>query len=304
MLETFRTVWPSALSDPIGQRASGNAAEIAFHTAGEIHRGQTMILDKGLGRHAFMDLLEAAGSYIDCIKIGFGTAPLYPAELLLAKIELAKRYGLTIMPGGTLLEAAVQQRTESAFFDTICRFGFNGIEVSDGTIELSTNKRSELIREGARRGLRVVTEYGKKLSGSLLDAADFAVTAEVDFNAGADLITLEARESGCGVGLFDENGQCREDVLESLCRVAPDINRIMWEAPLKHQQLLLLRTFGADVHLGNIPPAEAMALETMRRGLRADTFDLGMMPELRAAQKKGKKPAAKVLEEAVFYYMI
>jgi phosphosulfolactate synthase len=238
-----------------------------------------MVIDKGLGRYAFTDLIETAGNYIDCIKFGFGTAPLYAADLLKSKIEMAKQRGIVVMPGGTLLETAVQQNAVSAFFDTICKLGFDGVEVSDGTIELPRSRRTELIREGTRRGLTVVTEYGKKLCGSLIDADALAATADADWTAGAEMVTVEARESGVGVGLFDERGECRDDVLETVCRTLGDMSQIMWEAPQKHQQVLLLKTFGPAVHLGNIPPGEALALETMRRGLRSDTFAFGIKEE-------------------------
>lgn len=45
---------------------------------------------------------------------------------------------------------------------------------------------------------------------------------------------------------------------------------------MKHQQVLLLQKIGPDVHLGNISPADALSLETMRRGLRSDTFEVGI----------------------------
>ncbi|WP_274651762.1 phosphosulfolactate synthase [Paenibacillus humicola] len=271
-----RQAWPSELHDPSGLRHSGGS-ESPFHR--QAGRGQTMVIDKGLGRSAFTDLLETAGRYIDCIKFGFGTAPLYSTELLLSKIELAKRCGIVVMPGGTLLETAVQQNVAGDFFDSVCRLGFDGIEVSDGTIDLPRSRRTELIKEGCRRGLRVVTEYGKKLSGSLIDAEELAATADADWVAGAELVTVEARESGVGVGLFDENGACHDDALESVCRAMGDVSQLMWEAPLKHQQVLLLNTFGPGVHLGNIPPGEAFSLETMRRGLRSDTFQFGIRGE-------------------------
>ncbi|REE70641.1 phosphosulfolactate synthase [Paenibacillus taihuensis] len=264
--------WPSVLSDPSGQR------EMSSRSAHE--RGKTMVIDKGLGRHAFSDLLETSASYMDCIKFGFGTAPLYPTDLLLSKIEQAKRCGLTVMPGGTLLESAVQQDVVAAFFRTICRLGFNGIEVSDGTIELSRKQRAELIQEGVKNGLRVVSEYGKKLTGSLVDVQELVATAEADWHAGSEMVTIEARESGVGVGLFDANGNCAQSVLETVSRAfGGDVSRIMWETPLKHQQVLMLQTFGSDVHLGNIQPGEVLALETMRRGLRSDTFCFGVHVE-------------------------
>lgn len=280
MRSNSRPAWPARLQNPGGQRITPLEPENKHDADRTVGRGQTMIIDKGLGQNGFSDLLETAGAYITCVKIGFGTAPLYPTELLLGKIELAKRHGILIMPGGTLLEAAVSQELVPAFFETICRLGFNGVEVSDGTIELSRSRRSELIREGLNHGLQVVTEYGKKLNGSTVDIAELQATADADWYAGAELITIEARESGVGVGLFDENGDCKEDVLLAVERSFGGISRIMWETPLKQQQALLLRTFGPEAHLGNIPPQDALSLETMRRGLRSDTFSFGLKNEL------------------------
>ena len=51
-----------------------------------------------------------------------------------------------------------------------------------------------------------------------------------------------------------------------------DINKIIWEAPLKDQQTYLILKFGSNVNLGNIPPEELIPLETIRRGLRGDTL--------------------------------
>ncbi|CAM4179441.1 phosphosulfolactate synthase [Paenibacillus macerans] len=275
MNSTLRAVWPPELSDPSGLRrqapGEGNRQPLEA-----LSRGLTMIIDKGLGRNAFADLIELGSPYVDCVKFGFGTSPLYSTELLLYKINLAKRHGLMVMPGGTLLETAVQQDAVPAFFDAVCSLGFNGIEVSDGTIELPRKKRTELIQEGKKHGLKVVTEFGKKLSGSLIDATHLAETQEADLEAGAELMTVEARESGCGVGIFDEKGDCRMEIVDNILEFVPDSRRLMWEAPLKHQQVLLLRKFGSDVHLGNIPPADILSLETMRRGLRQDTFEFGI----------------------------
>lgn len=276
MKSSFRTVWPQELCDPSGIRVP-SASRTADHAASPaFRRGFTMVIDKGLGRNSFTDLMETSSDFIDCVKFGFGTAPLYKTDLLMYKIDLAKRLGIRVMPGGTLLETAVQQDVVSSFFNTVCKLGFDAIEVSDGTIELSRIKRSELIREGKERGLQVFTEYGKKISGSLVDAAKLAETMELDLKAGADLLTVEARESGIGVGIFDEKGDCRNEVIDDCLKFIPDPGKLMWEAPLKNQQAMLLRRFGPGVHLGNIHPGDVLALETMRRGLRQDTFEFGV----------------------------
>ncbi|MGG4033675.1 phosphosulfolactate synthase [Paenibacillus cisolokensis] len=278
---TQTEIWPSELRDPSGRRSQANIWPAQRKTTNVrfAETGQTMIIDKGLGRSAFVDFLELAGPYVDIIKLGFGTSALYPDDLLTEKIALATARGIVVTPGGTLLEAAVNQGEVSEFFRAICRFGFNGVEVSDGTIEVSRSLRTDLIREGIANGLTVLTEYGKKTNGARIDPDGLAATADADWAAGAALITVEARESGIGVGLFDENGNCREELLDTIARTVSDTGRLMWEAPLKSQQALLLKRFGPAVHLGNIPPAEVLSVETMRRGLRSDTFEFGMRPE-------------------------
>ncbi|WP_339324673.1 phosphosulfolactate synthase [Paenibacillus sp. FSL W8-0194] len=268
---SLRAVWPKELCDPSGLRER----QLGGKSPQQLGGGFTMVIDKGLGRNAFTDLVETASDYISCVKFGFGTAPLYKTEVLLHKINLAKQHGILVMPGGTLLETAVQQDLVPVFFKTICNLGFNAVEVSDGTIELSRSKRTELIREGKQHGLRVFTEYGKKLSGSLIDAARLAETMETDLAAGAEFLTVEARESGVGVGVFDQNGECREKVIQDIIEFVPDSSKLVWEAPQKQQQAMFLRKFGPNVNLGNIPPGEILALETMRRGLRQDTFEFG-----------------------------
>lgn len=279
MKSSLHEIWPTELCDPCGFRNS------TCETGKVTNRGQTMVIDKGLGKNSFTDLMETSSNYIDCVKFGFGTAPLYSTELLLYKINLAKLHGVTVMPGGTLLETAVQQDVVSEFFSTICNLGFNGIEVSDGTIELARDQRTELIQEGKKYGLKVFSEYGKKMSGSLIEAAVLADTLEADLKAGAELLTIEARESGMGVGVFDEQGECRLNLLDDVLKFVTDTDKLIWEAPLKSQQVLFLNKFGPNVNLGNISPGDILSLETLRRGLRQDTFSFGV----RTKQEKEKE---------------
>jgi len=262
--------WHPALYDPSGTRADNRNGQT----------GLTMVIDKGMGPHAFADFLQTAGAHIDIIKLAFGTSVLYPTDLLKSKLQLARSSGLIIMPGGTLLEAAIAQHAVASYLDTICELGFNGLEVSDGTIELNRKRRTELIKEGLARGLHVVTEYGKKEAGASIDADELAFTAHCDLDAGSALVTVEARESGINVGLFDELGNCRQQSLQQVLKSVPDSSKLMWEAPLKGQQVELLQQLGAEVHLGNIAPADAMALEAMRRGLRSDTFKFGIKADV------------------------
>jgi phosphosulfolactate synthase len=84
----------------------------------------------------------------------------------------------------------------------------------------------------------------------------------------------EGRESGT-VGLFDEDGEVRVELVEAIVAAIP-VDRVIFEAPRRSQQSLLIQIIGPNVGLGNIAPDEALTVETLRRGLRADTIELAI----------------------------
>jgi phosphosulfolactate synthase len=258
-----QTNWHPSLSDPIGMRTKKPRSS-----------GKTMIIDKGLGLNAFEDLLQISSNYIDMIKLGFGTPALYTNKILKRKIELAKSYDVHIFPGGTFLEVAVTQSVVDLFFETVHNLGFTGIEVSDGTIEMNRSLRNELILRGLDSKLTVFTEYGKKCWGSRVEIEQLMGTIHLDIEHGASMVTVEGRESGTGVGIFDEKGECREDEIREIYEMLPNQNLILWEAPLKSQQVNFIKIFGTEVNLGNIAPDDILSLESLRRGLRSDTFTM------------------------------
>ncbi|TVY11700.1 phosphosulfolactate synthase [Paenibacillus cremeus] len=259
--------WSSLLSDPTATRTVKPRA-----------LGRTMVIDKGLGLHALEDLLETAGAYIDMLKIGFGTSPLYSTTMLKRKIELAKACNIMVYPGGTFLEVALRQREVEHFFDMVTYLGFNGLEVSDGTIEVPRPVRSELILRGIDSGLKVITEYGKKCWGSTIEVDELIETVIIDTELGAELVTIEGRESGKGVGIFDDNGTCKDEEIERVLSMVPSRHKLLWEAPQKEQQVHLLQMLGNSIHLGNILPSDVISLEALRRGLRSDTLLMGKVP--------------------------
>ncbi|WP_284640449.1 phosphosulfolactate synthase [Paenibacillus silviterrae] len=256
--------WHPLLSDPTETRQ-----------AKPRDKGMTMVIDKGLGWNALDDLLETAGAHIDMLKIGFGTSPLYTLELLKKKIEKAKEHDILVYPGGTFLEVAIRQGLIDAYFETIAALGFNAVEVSDGTIEIDRSLRSELIVRGKEAGFTVITEYGKKCWGSTIEMTELIETVVTDSELGARLITIEGRESGKGVGIFDDNGECKDKDIEMVLEQVPSRDLLLWEAPHKDQQVHLLNMLGTEIHLGNIAPSDVISLEALRRGLRSDTLHLG-----------------------------
>jgi len=233
-----------------------------------------MVIDKGLGLAQTRALLELAGEYIDFIKLGFGTAALYPEQVLREKVALIRGHGVEPYPGGTFFEVAVLQGRLEPFLEATWSLGFRTVEVSDGTIDLDPRERERAIRAARAFGFTVITEVGKKDGARTLDPALARAQIEADLAAGAAKVVLEGRESGKGVGLYDGEGRLRPGLLEELTAGLPDPGAIMWEAPLKAQQQELIARFGVNVNLGNVAPDEVVALEALRCGLRGDTLKL------------------------------
>jgi len=242
-------------------------------TAKPRKNGITMMLDKGMGLNALKDLMEVSGEYIDLAKFGWGTSALHDRNLIKEKTEMYLSYDVNPYPGGTLFELAFMKNKFTEFLDEAEKLGFKAIEISDGSTNISLEDRLEMISKVKENGFLVITEVGKKnpVEDHKLDIDNRVDIINSDLNAGADRILIEAREGGKDLGIYDECGEVKEDELESLIKHA-NMNKLIWEAPLKNQQAYLILKFGANVNLGNIAPEEITALETMRRGLRGDTL--------------------------------
>lgn len=60
--------------------------------------------------------------------------------------------------------------------------------------------------------------------------------------------------------------------MDAILASSLDTSRIIFEAPQKRQQIWLLRHVGFAANFGNVAPADALNLETLRLGLRSDTI--------------------------------
>ncbi|OCL27346.1 phosphosulfolactate synthase [Orenia metallireducens] len=234
--------------------------------------GLTMVLDKGLGLYETEDLLEISSKYIDFLKLSFGTSGLYPKDLLKRKIELVKDYGVDIYPGGTFLEVAIVQNKWEEYLYRAKELGFNAIEVSDGTIDLTSNLRSIIIRKAKELEFKVFAEIGKKDKDEDFKVSQMIKQLKRDVADGAYKVIVEARESGKGVSIYNESGEADEFKLQRLLLDSPHPTDIIWEAPLKKQQVYFINMLGNNVNLGNIDTRDILALESLRTGLRGDTF--------------------------------
>lgn len=236
-------------------------------------QGLTMVLDRCQGLRATEDLLELTGDYIDLIKLSFGTSVFLDETLLRRKIELVKAYNIDIFPGGTLMEATLVQGVYPQYVRRARELGFTALEISDGTISMSRQTRTDAIKQARDAGLKVITEVGKKDPSIYIPPAQLCHQIAGDLAVGADKVIIEARESGTGIGIYDDSGNLRQSAMSAIIGCLGDSRGdIIWEAPLKKQQVTLIKRCGPNVNLGNVKPNDVLGLEALRCGLRFDTF--------------------------------
>jgi phosphosulfolactate synthase len=239
----------------------------------DFQRGLTVVLDKGLPPKFVEDYLKVCGDYIDFVKFGWGTSAVIDREVVKEKINYYKDYDIKVYPGGTLFEYAYVKGKFDEFLDECRELGFEAVEISDGSSDISLEERKKAIEKAKDNGFIVLTEVGKKLpeKDKQLTIEDRINLINFDLDAGADYVIIEGRESGKGIGLFDKEGKVKEDELDILSKNV-DINKVIFEAPQKSQQVAFILKFGSSVNLANIAFDEVISLETLRRGLRGDTF--------------------------------
>lgn len=229
-------------------------------------RSLTHVLDKGLPVDALGFLLDQTSDIIDVLKIGWGIA--YIDRSAQRRLALCDAAGVTASLGGTLLEVAAAQDRVGELRAWAADLGVPAVEVSNGLGQLGAAAKSDLIRSLAT-DFTVLAETGAKDGHPPVVAREWLAEMERDLEAGARWVIAEGREAGTA-GLYDEDGRVREDLVEAIIGRIP-IDSVIFEAPLKEQQVRFVTRLGPDTNLGNVPTTEVIPLETLRLGLRADT---------------------------------
>ncbi len=229
--------------------------------------GVTMVMDKGLSLRETEDFIDGNGAFTDIVKFGFGSALITPR--LKEKIELYKSAGIPVYFGGTLLEAFIVRNEVDNYLKLIDKYKIEHAEISDGSIVLDHNKKCDLIRQLSKH-VTVISEVGSKEEGIIIHPARWIEMMNKEIEAGVWKVIAEARESGT-VGIYRPNGKAHVMLINKIVSKVP-VDKIIWDTPIKSQQVYFIKLFGANVNLGNIAPTEVIALESLRLGLRSDTF--------------------------------
>ena len=233
-------------------------------------RGRTNVLDKGTPPGQLDDELRVCGPYVDLAKLGWGTGLVTPC--LADKVEVYTRHQVDVCLGGTLFELCYLRGELDRYEAFVEDLGLRFVEISNGALEIDAKVKLSLIERFAKR-YRVVSEVGSKDAEAIVSPARWVEAIRAELAAGADSVILEGRESG-SAGMYRGTGEIRMGLIQEIldAGIAPD--RLVFEAPQKHQQVWLIETIGYEANLANIPLSEVLSVETLRLGLRADTLSL------------------------------
>ena len=186
------------------------------------------------------------------------------------KIKLFHDADIHVYLGGTLFEAFAIRDQFDDYIDILKEYNLKYAEVSDGSISITHKKKCEYIEKLAKY-VTVLSEVGSKDEKKIIPPYKWIRQMIAELNAGSWKVIGEARESG-SVGLFRSSGEVRQGLVEEILTEIPK-EKIIWEAPLKAQQVWFVKLLGQNVNLGNIAGNEVISVETIRVGLRGDTFN-------------------------------
>lgn len=230
-------------------------------------KGITMVMDKGLGLTEAQNFTEVNAQYTDFVKLGFGTSLI--TEGAKEKVTIYQEAGIPVYVGGTLFEAFIVRGLYEDYKKYIAKLGVQAVEISDGSMEMDHRKKLSYIEELSKHYI-VLSEIGNKQAGFDLPQEEWVSQMRTELEAGAFRVIAESRESG-NVGIYDCDGNANTSLIDQIIAQV-GMDNVIWEAPLKKQQVYFIKNIGSQVNLGNIAPNEVIALETLRLGLRGDTF--------------------------------
>ncbi|MXV14691.1 phosphosulfolactate synthase [Hufsiella ginkgonis] len=243
--------------------------QIPFRTQKPRQSGLTMVMDKGLSLREAEDFLEVAGAYTDIIKLGWATS--YVTPNLREKLNIYRNAGIPVYFGGTLFEAFLVRGQFDDYRRVLDDYGMEYAEISDGSIDIDHAVKCEYISKLSRQ-VTVISEVGSKDAQKIFAPYKWINLMRAEIEAGSWKVIAEAREGG-NAGIYRDSGEVREGLIDEILTQIPQ-ERIIWEAPQKAQQVWFISLAGTNVNLGNIAPSEVISLETIRLGLRGDTFSL------------------------------
>jgi phosphosulfolactate synthase len=230
--------------------------------------GLTCVIDTGLPLALFVDTIESFAPSIDYVKFGWGTGII--TACIADKIKVLRQHQIEFWFGGTLFEISYAQGKLEQYINWLNDYETNYIELSNATLNIPNNVMCSLIRDLSKE-FKVLSEVGGKNIKNVMPASQWVSQIRAEIEAGAWKVITEGREGG-NAGIYRENGEIRIDIIQEIKHSEIDINRLIFEAPQKAQQIWFIKHLGYNTNFANVHMEDILNLETLRLGLRSDTF--------------------------------
>lgn len=234
--------------------------------------GLNILIDNGYPLAYFSDIAKSMSNKIDFIKFGWCTSLI--TNNLNEKIKIANENGIKYFFGGTLFEKFLDQNKLSEYRNYLEEHNCEFVEISNGTINITNSKKCQYIKEFSK-DYKVLSEVGLKdaVKSEEMPPKKWIKYIKEDFDAGAYKVITESRESGTS-GICRISGELRIGLIEEIIDSNLNLDDIIFEAPSKKLQIHFINKIGTNCNLANIAFADIIGLETLRLGLRSDTFYL------------------------------
>jgi len=233
------------------------------------HFGITSLHDVSLNLAQSEDILKDFASYIDIVKLGVGTGYVMPR--IKEKIKLFQSFDIKVYFGGTLFEKFYYQDKIDEYKKYLKSMNVNMVEISCGTLNISLDKRIELVKQFSEE-FTVLAEVGSKDNEIIMAPSEWCKEIEKLLNAGSQYVITEGRNSGTA-GVYRPSGEIRSGLIADIIKEF-NIENLIFEAPTPKSQMYFLNMMGVNVNLGNVNPSDVLLLETQRLGIRSETFYL------------------------------
>ena len=242
--------------------------ELLSSVDGQEHKGSNFAIDGGVPTALFEDYVSSFKNYIDGVKFGWGSGLITPD--IDTKIGALKKHDIPFWFGGTAFEISFINGKLDEYVQWVKDRGAQRFEISDGAIELAEDDRRSIINE-LKADFEVFTEVGSKDAKVVMSPSVWVKMICSDFEAGASKVILEGRESGAA-GMYRKDGEVRTGLIDDVELAGVSMENLIFEAPVKSQQVWFIKRFGPQCNLANLPFDAILNVESMRRGLRADTM--------------------------------
>lgn len=235
-------------------------------------QGMSILIDTGVSTQRFVDVVNSHGELIDLVKFGWCTSLV--TKDIAKKIDCLLSSGIDFFFGGTLFEKALQQNRLDSLYTYFKQWRCRYVEISNGTLNLSNRDKAKYIAEFSQE-FNVFSEVGYKDPEKSQELAPEKWIEYIieDLEAGAVNVITESRESGRS-GICSRDGSIKCELIQEIINSGINLENLIFEAPNKSLQVHFIQHLGTNVNLANIPFCDVIALETLRLGLRSDTFNL------------------------------